>query len=260
MRGGADALKMIRYAAFAAHEVPRLSDPPRRRSYKGGRELLGWALTGTLVIAGSSYWIGLESVGERGAADQSTTGTGQKRTVRPAQPSEAQPSHSDVRSTRISSSEPTVGAPVPGLGAPIHEQKKALGPNEQIQGAEAATIRELAAKTPEKSGERAADSDGIWPVQMIEGASGRLIRIGNFTTASEAAKGWETVIRQYPGMQRLPVLPVPIKSLRDGHIYYRLQVGTTSQAHSEVVCDRMRNMNQSCAVIGSDQASGESAI
>jgi hypothetical protein len=42
---------------------------------------------------------------------------------------------------------------------------------------------------------------------------------------------------------------VPVQSLRNGRTYYRLQMGTTSQAHSEVLCQRMRMIGQSCVVI-----------
>jgi hypothetical protein len=166
-----------------------------------------------------------------------------------------QPPPSEVSQERPSSSEPTVAALTPVIAPPTSKQKKASLANEQMKDAEFATATE----EPEKSGERTGPPNRIWPVQTIEGASGRLVRIGHFATASEAERGWETVLTQYPGMQRLRSLPVAIKSLRDGHLYYRLQVGTTSEAHSDVVCQRVRDMDQSCTVIGSDEGSGESA-
>jgi hypothetical protein len=58
------------------------------------------------------------------------------------------------------------------------------------------------------------------------------------------------VVGTYPGMKRIPALVVPVQSLRNGQTYYRLQMGTTSQAHSEVLCQRMRIIGQSCVVIG----------
>jgi hypothetical protein len=115
-------------------------------------------------------------------------------------------------------------------------------------------------ESAKKVDEPSAASDRAWPVQTVEGAAGRLVRIGRFETALEAQKSWDTVLRKYPGMERLKVLPVPVKSLRDGQLYYRLQVGTTSQAHSEVVCDRVRNMDQSCTVIGSEEGASDSGL
>jgi hypothetical protein len=37
--------------------------------------------------------------------------------------------------------------------------------------------------------------------------------------------------------------------MRNGRTYYRLQFGTTSQAHSEVLCQRMKTIGQSCVVV-----------
>ena len=39
-------------------------------------------------------------------------------------------------------------------------------------------------------------------------------------------------------------------SLRNGRTYYRLQFGTSSQAHSAVLCQRMRTIGQSCVEVG----------
>jgi hypothetical protein len=57
-------------------------------------------------------------------------------------------------------------------------------------------------------------------------------------------------------MQRLKAVVVPAQSLRNNQTYYRLQFGTTSQAHSAVLCQRMRMIGQSCVVIGV-QSGGE---
>jgi hypothetical protein len=94
---------------------------------------------------------------------------------------------------------------------------------------------------------------------VVEGAAGKLVRVGKFTTAGEAAKGWETAVRQDPGMERLQALPVAIKSLRDGHVYYRLQIGTRSAEHSAVVCDRLQKVHQSCTIIGTTENTSDPA-
>jgi hypothetical protein len=83
-----------------------------------------------------------------------------------------------------------------------------------------------------------------------------MVRIGTFATVRQAKKGWWGVVRAYPGMRRLPTVVVPVRSLRNGQVYYRLQMGTTSQAHSEVLCQRMRMIAQSCVVIGLPASSG----
>jgi len=55
-------------------------------------------------------------------------------------------------------------------------------------------------------------------------------------------------------MKKIPALVVPVASLRNGKTYYRLQMGTSSQAHSEVLCQRMRIIGQSCVVVGLQEA------
>jgi hypothetical protein len=90
---------------------------------------------------------------------------------------------------------------------------------------------------------------GPWPVRVVDGASGRLIRVGAFRTAHQAKKGWWAIVRVNPTLKHLPALVVPVQSLRNGQVYYRLQMGTTSQAHSTVLCQRMRMIAQSCVVI-----------
>ena len=77
-----------------------------------------------------------------------------------------------------------------------------------------------------------------------------MVRIGTFASPRLAKKGWWRVTGTYPGMSRIPTLVVPVQSLRNGQTYYRLQMGTTSQAHSEVLCQRMRIIGQSCVVVG----------
>jgi hypothetical protein len=56
-------------------------------------------------------------------------------------------------------------------------------------------------------------------------------------------------MRNNPSLRRLPALVVPARSTRNGKIYYRLQMGTSSQAHSTVLCQRMRMIGQSCVVV-----------
>jgi hypothetical protein len=105
---------------------------------------------------------------------------------------------------------------------------------------------------PERSTATIAKTDQLqpWPVRVIEGASGRLVRIGAFATPHQAKRGWWAITRMNPALKRLPALVVPVQSLRNGQVYYRLQMGTTSQAHSAVLCQRMRMIAQSCVVIG----------
>jgi hypothetical protein len=87
-------------------------------------------------------------------------------------------------------------------------------------------------------------------VRQIDGAAGRLVRVGAFSSVHQAKRGWWAIVKVNPALKRLPALVVPVQSLRNGRVYYRLQMGTTSQAHSAVLCQRMRMIAEPCIVIG----------
>jgi hypothetical protein len=55
--------------------------------------------------------------------------------------------------------------------------------------------------------------------------------------------------RAYPAVKRLPAVVTETRNSR-GRPFYRFQIGTTSQAHSEILCQRMQRIGFSCAVVG----------
>jgi hypothetical protein len=57
------------------------------------------------------------------------------------------------------------------------------------------------------------------------------------------------MVHAYPAMAHLPAVVVETRNSK-GRPFYRFQVGTTSQAHSEVLCQRMQKIELSCAIIG----------
>jgi len=76
-----------------------------------------------------------------------------------------------------------------------------------------------------------------------------MVQIGAFGTRYQAKRGWWAMIRAYPALKRLPTVVTASRNSR-GRLFYRLQIGTTSQAHSEVLCQRMEKIRFSCAVVG----------
>ena len=76
-----------------------------------------------------------------------------------------------------------------------------------------------------------------------------MVRVGTYGTLSQGKQAWSRLARVFPGMEKLPAVVTDIPSLRNGRVYYRLQIGTTSQAHSEVLCQRMKAIGQSCVVV-----------
>jgi hypothetical protein len=245
--GGADALKIIRFVAFADGSPS-----------EGKGDLLAWALTAALVIAGSSYWVGMQSVKGRPAKDQSVTAVGPAST-QVSQSSGAQPPNSGTFLTIRSAPVRKSAVDTSSARTPAREPMNVPAPDER-KSAEAAKPGEVAGQVRQKSSEVAPSSSRTPSAQAIRGTPQQQVRIGRFATPSDAEKGWAAVVHQWPGMERLRVVPVPIKSLRDGRGYYRLEVGTTSRAHSEVVCQRVHDMDQSCTIIGADEGSVESAF
>ena len=80
-------------------------------------------------------------------------------------------------------------------------------------------------------------------------ASGRMVRVGTYASLRQGKQAWSRLAGVYPAMKKLPAVVTDIPSQRNGRVYYRLQIGTTSQAHSEVLCQRMKAIGQSCVVV-----------
>jgi SPOR domain len=91
-------------------------------------------------------------------------------------------------------------------------------------------------------------------------ASGRMVRVGTYSSLKQGKQAWSRLANVYPAMKKLPAVVTDLPSLRNGRVYYRLQIGTTSQAHSEVLCQRMKAIGQSCVVVdlaGARKGSGD---
>jgi hypothetical protein len=224
--------------AAAADRLPWLSDEPaptKRASRAGSIAAAG----SVIMVAAAGFWFGTRSVDEQPA--QPAPRVAASTTVRLPEPRPAQPEQITlVPAPRI---EPIVAPPIPIVdeAPPVRHHAPSVRSH-------------MAPETPqpERSTATIAKTDQLqpWPVRVIEGASGRLVRIGAFATPHQAKRGWWAITRMNPALKRLPALVVPVQSLRNGQVYYRLQMGTTSQAHSAVLCQRMRMIAQSCVVIG----------
>jgi hypothetical protein len=75
------------------------------------------------------------------------------------------------------------------------------------------------------------------------------VQIGAFGSTLQAKRGWRFMARAYPAVAHLPAV-VRVTRNSKGRPFFRFQVGTTSQAHSEVLCQRMQKIELSCAVVG----------
>lgn len=213
--------------------------------------LLTWGLIATAVIGGASYWIG-SNAGQQPVADSQPTAT-----VWLPEPADSEPA---AEPAPVMPQVEPVAKPKEITVAPrrqVRPRRRKLGPmapDEALpavvssQQAEAAAA---AADSKEPDTTLASRSElTYWPASESEGAEGKVVRIGTFGTRLKAKRAWWKVIKAYPGMKNLKAVVAPVPSLRNGRTYYRLQFGTTSQAHSEVLCQRMLVIRVSCVVVG----------
>ena len=80
------------------------------------------------------------------------------------------------------------------------------------------------------------------------GVQGRIIQLGAFRTPAQANGQWNRVYYTYPLLRPLP--PRVVRTNIRGRTYYRLQLGTFSHAHSELLCQRLRAIGEGCIVLG----------
>jgi hypothetical protein len=227
--------------AAAEDRLPWLPDEPqpkRSKRDRGGAMLAGAAAI--LIVGGTAFWMGARSVEEMpvpAPVQPQASTTVRLPEARPVQPQV----------------EPLAGTPIPIVEAepqvrsvPVRHAR-AHKPHKTVSHLSKPVVIAKAEPKPEPEKPEAPQP---WPVRIIDGASGRLVRIGAFLSPHQAKRGWCAITKVNPALKHLPALVVPVQSLRNGHVYYRLQMGTTSQAHSAVLCQRMRMIAQSCVVIG----------
>jgi hypothetical protein len=216
------------------------------------RDLTGGAAAFVAVVAGISFWLGMQSeTADEFPQSGSSAPPAATIAVPDAQPVAQdvriapQPEIAPVRAPEVRPApSPEVRIAQPVRKAPVEVEKTAPAaeiskPDEQKIGAEAAASAKPAA----------APKLTPWPPRVVAGASGRLVQVGAYGSRIQAKRGWWSMVRAYPAMQRLPAVVVVTRNSH-GRLFYRFQVGTTSQAHSEVLCQRMEKISLSCAVVG----------
>jgi hypothetical protein len=82
---------------------------------------------------------------------------------------------------------------------------------------------------------------------------GRVVQLGAFPSRAQAEATWQRVTRRYPYLATKPkmVNTVDVRALGGGRgtRMYRLQLGTSSQAQSAVICQQLERVGQSCVVV-----------
>jgi len=237
-------------------DEPKPAPPPRARA-TNIRDLLGLALVAVLLVAAFSYWMGVRT-GRNGEVQPpassaemqgSTVKLPEARDIGPEVPLPAAP---EVRPAPV----PTVEISEPRTQRSARRSrasgKRKLSPMRLDGGELAQTVskQEIAPSKPAPAPLASRSQQRLWPATESKGASGRIVRIGSFGSREQAKLGWRRMQRAYPAVGRLPATVVTDRNSR-GRYFYRFQIGTTSQAHSEVLCQRMQKLFRfSCAVVG----------
>jgi hypothetical protein len=260
-------------AVVGMDRLPWLMDEPRPQAsapaMRGSRELLGWAVAGLLVVAVASYWLGTRVVqpGETPIPAETVKLPDARENAEPQVPivespltepeaSVAQKVEKSVQRTRATPvSRRKTLSPMELSGSDLEqtvaEQESTPSKPESstAQPTESAKAPPVAA-APARPKVASTQRVRLWPATESKGASGRIVRIGAFGSRQQAKLGWRRMQRVYPAVARLPATVVTDRN-SNGRVFYRFQIGTTSQAHSEVLCQRMDQMLRfSCAVVG----------
>ena len=245
------------HAVADNERLPWLADDPAPRARTSYARFIGGAIAAILAVGGLSFWLGMN-------ADQFPLFGGPVSVAQPeapvASPQAARELAAPVQDAGpvMPQVEPSAVPPPVALPRAVDVTPARVAPQRvvrrrvQIRTAtvsddnlrETVKIQETA-----KADEKKAAANTPWTPWESAGAEGRMVRIGTYRTRLDAKRAWAKLTKLYPGMRGLRAVTNDIPSMRNGRTYYRLQFGTTSQAHSEVLCQRMRTIGQSCVVV-----------
>jgi hypothetical protein len=255
---------MVETFAPELDRLPWLTDDraPARKS-SGKWLVIALVVLAMAGIAAVAFWIGMNR--SQAPGEPQTTGLPIEPAPVVQQAAPAEPGV-DVRPVPIPEVEP---APVP---APVifrqqQEVRTAIeaAPQRRVVRRSASaphritTPRVEASEAPTKPAEEKKPLSFSNPWDS-SAASGRMVRVGTYANLRQGKQAWSRLAKVFPGMKKLPAVVTDIPSQRNGKVYYRLQIGTTSQAHSEVLCQRMKAIGQSCVVVdlaGARKGSGD---
>jgi hypothetical protein len=245
------------------NRLPWLADDRKPRRKGEWTALALAALLVALVVAGVSFWLGARNASEAEDAAPVVRTLPAPTPVAPPQPTFEQPRATEVKPAPVPLVEPApertvrIAAPEPlnkaePAAAPSDEDKTeaTAAKNEPAAAEKSATVPAVPAKPVVARPIARPGPLRLWPAIVSDGANGRVVRIGAYGSRLNAKKGWQQIVSRYPGMRRLKAVVAPVPAPGSGKTYYRLQFGTTSQAHSEVLCQRMRAIRKTCAVVG----------
>lgn len=241
---------MSRVDTAAPDRLPWLPDEPSpapARRQPG--PVVPWTAAGAIaIVAVAGFWVGDRNLNTQGPQDRrrgETSTTVRLPAPRTVQPQVGIPAQAQVPPVAVPEVRPApvhevhIAPPRPVKSHPAPAPKGSSGEKLDAQTAKVAAPPAPPPFVPPKP----------WDPRILQGASGRLVQIGAFGTTHQAKQGWWFMVRAYPAVAHLPAVVRTSRNSR-GRAFYRFQVGTTSQAHSEILCQRMQRIGLSCAVVG----------
>lgn len=245
-------------ASAGLDRLPWLADEPRPQAKAVKRNHAGWTVAAVLLVAGGSFWLGSNS-----SVQQPNSGTSisikapiQRRLAQAEVPMTAQPQVSpspvpEVRSQTI----PEIRIAPPPRRSVRRDPSRHSWPLPspvRLANVSANPVAVPAAPAPIELVSPSVSRSTVlrpWPSRVTQGAFGRLVQIGAYGSRLQAKRGWVAMVHAYPAVAHLQAVVVESRNSHS-RSFYRFQIGTTSQAHSEVLCQRMEGIHLSCAIIG----------
>ena len=235
-------------------DEPSSTAPPEPSPRTGSRALWPWYLLLSLLIAAVAaiaWWLG---TGQREPAP-SVLPAEQSIPITPARPADAP--------SVISEAPEAVGDAVIAAQELPPALRRTARPRQPAaeRSARAPSIGS-AEDPPAQRGVFPADDAAaapplVAPVPVIlvnpRPYAGRVVQLGAFPMRSQAEESWRQVTRRYPYLATKPkmVNTVDVRGLGGGRPtrMYRLQLGTSSQAQSVVICQQLERAGHSCVVV-----------
>ena len=247
-------------AVGATDRLPWLDDEPAQAKPRLRRAPSPnlWPLAAALlllIVAVASYWLGTRTSTQMPPASYKSTNVvaplPQARTAQPPQVESApQPQVQPAPTPEVRLSpqrEAHIERPRPVKRIVI--ENPAAPPEQSTDESAAAPVTSESISPPAAAAPAPDRPLRPWPAWQSAGARGRIVRVGAFGTREQAKLGWRYMVGAFPAVAHLKATVVMDRNSRGRH-FYRFQIGTTSQAHSEVLCQRMEKIHLSCAVVG----------
>ena len=230
-----------------ADRLPWLTDDVRRPKSSSSWVVAFVAASAVAIIAAVSFWLGMNGIPSQ-AVDQS--GSQARVELSPA----AVPGAIDVPQPEPVMPQVEASAMPPAVALPAQQDVRLEAPpvrrvaaRSAIAAAHRSASGKAAGRAKKSAVEAAAASNYANPWKSRD-VSGRMVRVGAYSSLEKSKEAWATLAQLSPAIKQLPAVVTDIPS-PTGRTLYWLQIGTTSQAHSEVLCQRMRAIKQRCVVV-----------